>query len=441
MRRAEDLLGLAESLVRFARRAGADQAEVAIGQGVEFTVQVRKGQIEHLVEAGSCSMAARVIVGQRVATTSSSDLSRSTLQRLLAGAVTRARLASVDPCTGLPEKQEPTVDVSSLRLYDPAIASLGPEERIRLALRTEELCLRDPRIKNSFGATCATSVGRFHLANSLGFSGSYEGSSVSLGVYLQAGQGDALVEDGWYQSARHLADLPPPEEIAAKALQRTTRMIGARKVPTQTVPVVLEPDVTGQVLGLLSSCVSGTAIYQRQSFLVDKLGEQVASEQVTVVDDGLAPGGPGTRPFDGEGVPTRRTTVIHQGRLCSYLLDTYSGRKLGIPSTANASGPTNFYLEPGPQPPEALLASVEKGLLVTSTMGQGFNPVTGDLSRGVFGLWIERGEIVHPVAEVTISGNLGTMLRGVEMVGNDFSLRRSVIGPSIKIAELMVAGS
>ncbi len=441
MKRGEDLLGLAESLVRFARRAGADQAEVAFSQRVEFTVRVRKGRIEHLVEAGSRSMGARVIVGQRVATTRSSDLSGPALRRLLAGAVARARLASVDPYAGLPEKQELAVDLSSLRLCDAAIASLSAKEKIRLALGTEELCLRDPRIKNSFGAACSTSVGSFYLANSLGFSGSYEGSSISLGAYLQAGEGDALVEDGWYESARHLADLPPPEKIAAKAVQRTTRMIGARKVPTQTVPVVLEPDVTGELLYLLFDCVNGTAIYQRQSFLVDKLGEEVASEKVTVVDDGLVPAGPGTRPFDGEGVPTRRTTVIGQGRLCSYLLDTYSGRKLGMPSTGSASGPTNFFIEPGPHSPEAILASVEKGLVVTSTLGQGFNPVTGDLSRGAFGLWIERGEIVHPVAEVTISGNLGAMLRGVEMVGNDFSLRHSVIGPSIKIAEMTVAGS
>ncbi|MBC7187746.1 MAG: TldD/PmbA family protein [Calditrichaeota bacterium] len=441
MNKSDELLALAESLVEFGRRAGAEEVEVGIRQGVEFTVRVRNGQIEHLVEAGARSLGARVIVDHRVATTSSSDLSRDTLERLLTNAVTRARLVSADPYAGLPEKEELAVDIASLRLYDPAIASLGAEEKIQMALRTEELCLADPRIKSSYGATCATSVGQFYLANSLGFSGCYEGTSISLGVYLQAGQGDELVEDGWYEGTRHFADLPSPEAIAQKALHRVTRMIGPRKIPTQNVPVVLEPDITGELLDLLFTCANGAAIYQRQSFLVDKLGERVASDIVNVVDDGLFPAGPGTRPFDGEGVPTRKTAVIEQGVLRSYLLDTYSGRKLGMRSTGNASGVNNFYLAPGPYAPEEIIASVEKGLLITGTMGWGFNPVTGDLSRGAFGLWIEHGQIVHPVAEVTISGNLASMLRSVEMVGNDFRLRRSIIGPTIKIAEMTVAGS
>ncbi|MCR4439517.1 MAG: TldD/PmbA family protein [bacterium] len=441
MNKSEDLLALAESLVEFGRRAGAEQIEVGIHRGVEFTARVRNGQIEHLVEAGARSIGARVIVDHRVATTSSSDLRPDTLQRLLTNAVSRARLVSADPYAGLPEKEELAVDIASLRLYDPAIASLGAEEKIQMALDTEELCLADPRIKSSYGATCATSVGQFFLANSLGFSGWYEGTSISLGVYLQAGRGDELVEDGWYEGARHLADLPPPEAIAEKALHRVTRMIGPRKIATQNVPVVLEPDLTGELLYMLFTCVNGEAIYQRQSFLVDKLGEKVASDKVNVVDDGLFSAGPGTRPFDGEGVPTRKTVVIEQGVLRSYLLDTYSARKLGMQSTGNASGVNNFHMAPGPHAPGEIIASVDKGLLVTGTMGWGFNPVTGDLSRGAFGLWIERGQIVHPVAEVTISGNLASMLRNVEMVGNDFRLRRSIIGPTIKIAEMTVAGA
>lgn len=436
-----DFLTLAESLVNYGRRAGADQVEVAIGRGTEFSVRVRKGQIEHLVEAGALSMGARVIVGQRVASTSSSDLSRATLERLIAGAVARARLVHADPFAGLPEKEELSVDIAALRLSDPEVARMPAEEKIRLALKTEELCLADPRVANSYGASCETHVGEFFIANSLGVRGWYEATSIALGVYLQAGSGDDLVEEGWYESRRHLADLPPPEMVAQKALMRLIRLIGPRKVPTQNVPVVFEPEVTGQLLGLLYACVNGGAIYQRQSFLVDKLGQEVASRQVRVVDEGLIPGALGTRPFDGEGVPTRTTVVIENGLLRSYLLDTYSARKLGMRSTGNASGPTNLYLAPGPHSPEDIIASVDKGLLVTSTMGSGFNPVSGDFSRGAFGLWIEGGEVVYPVAEVTISGNLGRMLEGIEMVGNDLELRRSVIGPTVKIGELTVAGS
>ncbi len=438
--RTTDLLALAESLAKYGRKVGADQVEVTIGRSTDFSVRVRNGRVEHLVEAGALSVGARVIVDQRVASTSSSDMDRTTLERLIAGAVRRARLVNADPFAALPEKELLSVDIAALELYDPAVAELPVEEKIQLAHRTEALCLADPRVANSYGASCGTHVGEFFIANSLGVSGSYRGTSISLGVYLQAGSGDELVEEGWYEGRRHAADLPSPEMVAQQALLRLTRLIGPRKVPTQQVPVVLEPQVTGELLQLLYACVNGAAIYQRQSFLVDKLDQEVASPRVTVVDEGLVPRAPGTRPFDGEGVPTRKTVVIEGGYLRNYLLDTYSARKLGMRSTGNASGPTNLYLAPGQHAPEEIIATVDRGLLVTGTMGWGFNPVTGDLSRGVFGLWIEGGQVAYPVAEVTISANLGGMLRGIEMVGKDLHLRRSVIGPTLKVAEVTVAG-
>ena len=439
-RTEKNLLLLAEELVFYGRKKGADQVEVAVGEGNEFSVEIREGVIENLIEAGSRGLSLKVILDQKVATASSSDLSRDTLNHLVDGAIERAKGSSPDSFAGLPEKERIPVHAKKLKIFDPKIANLPAEKKIIIAKTTESICLSDERIKKTYGSSFGTYVGTSYLANSNGFSESYSQTSCSCGVYLQAGEGNNLFDEGKFDFSRNLDSLMTPESIAEEAIHRVTRLIGARKVKTQNVPVILEPLMTASLLGFLYTCINGHSVYLKQTFLAEQLGEKISNASVTILDDGLMPGVPGAKPFDEEGVPPRKTTVIDKGILKNYLMDTYAARKLKMRSTGNASGPNNMYLIAGKSSPDEIIKSVDKGLLLTGTIGQGLVPTTGDISRGAFGMWIENGEVTFPVAEITISGNLGQILREIEMVGNDLEYKRSINGPTIKIKEMTVGG-
>jgi PmbA protein len=336
------------------------------------------------------------------------------------------------------------VDAASLNLYDPAIAGLDSKTKIGLALTTERAALRDKRITNSYGATFASNEIRSVLAMTNGFVGEYAQTYCGLGVGLQAGDTDNRVEDSWSSSKRHFKDLESPEAIARKAVERTVRQLKPRKVKTQNVPVIFEPTQTAWLMGFLFGCVTGTAVYQKATFLEGKLGQRIGNRLVTVVDNGLIPGELGSHPFDSDGQPSRRTVVIEGGVLKNYLCNHYAARKLRLKSTGNADGngvgPNNFYLEPGKPSAADIIRSTQKGLILIRTLGHGLNSVTGDISRGAFGLWVENGEIAYPVSEVTISGNLGRILEGIEAVGTDLEFHSPVTGPTVKVAEMTVAG-
>jgi PmbA protein len=438
------LRDLAESLVAFARACGADEAEVSVSDGYEFNVDVRKGKIEQLIEAGARVCGLRVIKDKKTAYASSSDLEMGTLKRLVRNAVRRAELGNPDEFAGLAALSKERVDAVALKLYDPAIAGLDSKTKIGLALATERAALRDKRITNSYGATFASNEIRSVLAMSNGFVGEYEQTYCGLGVGLQAGDTDNRVEDSWSSSKRYFKDLESPEAIARKAVERTVRQLKPRKVKTQIVPVIFEPTQTAWLMGFLFGCVTGTAVYQKATFLEGKLGRRVGNERLTVVDDGLLPGELGTHPFDSDGLPSRRTVVIERGVLKNYLCNHYAARKLRLKSTGNADGngvgPNNFYLEAGTVSPKDIIAGTKKGLILIRTLGHGLNSVTGDISRGAFGLWVEDGEIAYPVSEVTISGNLGRILEGIEAVGTDLEFHSPVTGPTVKVAEMTVAG-
>jgi len=435
---------LAESLVAFGKINGADEVEISILDGYEFIVDVRLGKIENLVEAGSRSLGLRVIKDKKTAFASSSDLSKETLQHLVKNAIKRARLASPDEFSGLPTLSKKRIDISSLKLFDPEIQSLDSAKKIALATETEKIALEDKRITNSHGSSFETREMRIVFANSNGFLEEYEQTFCGLSLGLLAGETDNQVEDYWSSSKLHFKELDSPKEVAKKAVERTVRQIKPRKIKTQKVPVIFEPTMTSWLLGFLFACVSGVSIYQKTSFLVDKLGERIGNERVTVFDDGLMPGRLGTRPFDAEGVPSQKTLVMEKGILKNYLCNTYAGRKLNLKSTGSSSGtsvsPSNFYLQAGKMPPEEIISSLEKGLILVRTIGHGLNPVTGDISRGAFGLWVDKGEIAYPVSEITISGNLGEILNNIEVVGNDLDFRSPLSGPTIKAKELTVAG-
>lgn len=441
---SHDLRKLAEKLVQYGRKLGADEIEVTMYDGREFNVDVRLGRIENLVEADSRYCTFRLFKDRKVASASSSDLSLSTLQALVRQALKRAGLTHVDEFAGLPSPVRFKVTEDSLKLYDPEVAGMKPQEKIRLALTTERIALQDKRITNSFGASFVSNELRTVLVNSSGFSGEYSQTYCSLSLGLQAGRGDRLVEDYWFSAKRYLRDLASPEEVARTAVERTVRQLNPRKIKTQNVPVIFEPTMTSWLLAFLFSCVSGTAVYQQTTFLAGRLGEKIGSDLLTVVDDGLLPGRLGTRPFDSEGVPTQRTVVIEAGVLKNYLCNTYSSRKLNLPVTGNGNGrgvvPNNFYLEPGASTPEEIIKSTRKGFLLTRVIGHGLNTVTGDISRGASGLWIEDGRPVFPVSEVTIAGNLGRVLQNIEQVGNDIQFESPICGPTVKVAEMTVAG-
>lgn len=444
LNRVDELKNLAGSLVEYGRANGADEVDVGIGDGREFSVDVRLGQVENLVEAGSTHLGLRVIKDMRTAYATSSDLNPETLRRLVRNAITRAELGSRDEYAGLPPPAELKIDAAALDLFDPEVAGLDARQKIQLALETERIALADKRISNSHGASFVTNEGTVILANSNGFFGMYEQTFCSLSVGLQAGETDEKAEDYWYTVDRFYNNLEPPEVVARKAVERTVRQLQPRKIPTQTVPVIFEPAMTAWLVGFLAACVSGSAVYQKATFLTDRLGDRIGNDLVSVVDDGLMPGKLGSRPFDGEGVPCRRTTVVENGVLRNFLCHTYAARKLKLQSTGNADGggvgPNNFHLATGSATLQEIIASTKKGLLLTRTIGHGLNPVTGDISRGAFGLWIENGEIAYPVSEITIAGNLEDVLKNIEIVANDIDWRSSICGPTIKVAGLTLAG-
>jgi PmbA protein len=282
-----------------------------------------------------------------------------------------------------------------------------------------------------------------------GFSGEYETTAFRLSVSAIAMDNGSMQRDGWFSENRRLSLLERPEEIGAKAAERAVRRLRARKVKTREAPVVFDRDTASSLLRHLSSACSGHSIFLGASFLVDRLGTRIAPGNFMILDDASLPGALGSRPFDAEGVCTRKTAVVEEGILSNYLLDTYSARRLGLQTTGSAfrrpgdppvAGPSNFYLLPGSWDPQEIISTVKSGFFVTELMGFGFNPVTGDYSRGAGGLWIENGELSFPVEEVTIAGNLKEMLLNVEMIGNDLKLRSRVSSPTLKISRMMIAG-
>jgi PmbA protein len=452
-----DLETLAADVVALAVKGGASDAEAVVREGDEFSVNVRMGQVETLKESGSRGLGLRVFLGTRSASASTSDLTPDGIRELVEGALALARVTAEDPFTSLPETAEFGSVEGDLHLYFDDVYSLAGPERIEWARRAEAAALAaDPRITNSDGGSFDAATGRKVLANSRGFVGGYRTSYAGVSAApLAMDANGAMQRDGWWSGARRLADLESPESIGKEAARRALRRLGARRVATQRVPIVFAPEVARSLIGSVFEAASGDAIWRGASFLAGRLGEQIAASSLTIVDDNfmLLPtgaGGFGSSPFDGEGLPSRRTVVVEAGVLHTYLLNTYSARKLGLKSTHNASrglagtpgiGCGNLYLEPGTLTPEEIFAAIPAGLYVTSLMGFGVNVVTGDYSRGATGLWIENGVLTHAVEEVTIAGNLAEMLRNVTAIGNDLVFRGSVTSPTLRIDGMTIAGA
>jgi PmbA protein len=447
---SENLLDIAQAAAKRALELGASGAECTIAEGEEFSASVRMREVENLKQAGSRGAGIRVLVGNLTGSSRTSDLSTQGIETMVRGALEMARITTPDPHAGLPDPADLGRFSGDLKLYSDSVSGMETEWKIGQALKAEEAALGvDPRITNSEGASFSSHLGSRVFANSLGFAGEYRTSSCGLSVVPVAKQNGSMERDYWSSSARRVSDLESPEAVGKRAAERALRRLNPRKVPTQKVPVIFEPRTARNLLGDLFDAIDGGAIYRHASFLAGKLGEKIASEGLTIIDDATMPGLFGSSPFDDEGVTSRRTVVIERGVLKSYLLNTYTALKLGLKTTGNASrglagaagvGPGNFYIEAGTRSEGDLIAGVRQGLYVTELIGASANTVTGDYSSGAAGLWIENGELAYPVSEITIAGNLKQMLMNLEQVGANLEFRSSIASPSLLIGEMTISG-
>jgi PmbA protein len=450
MERFELSQQLGREILAMTQAQGASQGEVVMAESDSFFVTVRLGEVEKISQAQEKRLGLRLFFGSSSASASTSDISKKSIERLVGDTAQMARATAQDPHGGLPAAADLAQTFPDLDLLDEAARGVSVEEKIDMALEMEQSALNyDPRITNSEGGEFSNHFGRVIYVTSHGFAGEYSGSTFGHSVTPLATQDGSMQRDYWYSSNRKFSRLESPKSVGEKAAQRALRRLGARKIKTCECPIVFDPEMAASLLRSLSSALSGYALYKGASFLIDKIGTKIASDWVTVVDDGILPGAMGSRPFDGEGLPTRKKTVVEKGELRSYLLDTYSGRKLGMASTGNATrsvgeapgvAPSNLYLTPGTHSPDDIIRSVKAGLYVTELIGFGVNLVTGDYSRGAAGIWIENGELTYPVEEVTIAGNLKPMLQNIEMVGSDLELRGRIAAPTVKISQMTVAG-
>ena len=443
------LADLATDILQQARRLGADSGDVLVSAGESFSAGVRLGQVEKILNAQEKRLGLRLFVGKSSAITSTANFTRDAISSLIKETIALAKATAPDEYSGFPDPTELATSQLDLDLAE-ITSSFSTEEKIALAREAEASALQaDPRITNSEGGDFSNSSRDILYANTLGFLGQYSTTNYSLSAVPVASQNGAMQRDYWYSAHRKLHRLESASAIGKKAAERALRRLGARRVKTQEAPVVFDPDMAASLLRHLAAAITGSSLYRKTSFLLDKLGEKIAASGVWIDDDALIPSALGSKPFDAEGLSTRRTSILEDGVLTSYLLDTYSARKLGMQSTgsaarsftdAPAASPTNFFLKAGRTPPEEIIRSVRSGLYVTELSGFGVNPVTGDYSRGAVGLWIENGELAYPVEEITIAGNLLDMLKTIEVIGNDLELRGTIAAPTLKIARMTIAG-
>ena len=446
------LMDLAGQVVDKAIAQGATVAEASAGSGWELSTRVRLGEVELVEEAGTRSLSLRVIKGGRVAMTSTSDLTPAGIARCIDDAVELAELSEVDLFAGPAEANLLAAPpYAELDLFDPKVAGVDANQALEIAKTAEAAALAfDKRLTLSEGASFSRVTSTRALVLSSGFSGLTRGSYASLTVSPVAEDSDKKRRRGFYWTAkRHLAELESPEAVGEEAARRTLAKLGSRKVPTTEAPVVFEADIARSILGTLAGCIVGSAVWRKSTYLLERENTRIASDLVSIVDDPLIPRAPGSRPFDGEGLCSRENLVVESGVLKTFLLDCYSARKLNRASTASASrsggaiGPstTNFILRAGTTSRDEIVSSVKRGLYVTEMMGFGFNPITGDFSRGASGFWIEDGKLAFPVSEVTISATLDQILQNIDAVGDDLDLKTSTASPTFRTASMTIAGA
>jgi PmbA protein len=440
-------LDLLTNVIARARRAGADAADAVLFEGVSISHAQRLGKIEKLERSEGYDLGLRVLVGKRQAIVSSNDRSAKAVEELVERALAMARVVPEDPFVGLADPAQIARDWPKLDMLDPA--EPAAEVLIERAKTAEEAARAVKGVTNSEGAEASWSRSRVALAASNGFTGTYAGSGHSVSASVLAGEGTAMERDYDFASAVYGADLRSPEEIGRSAGERAVKRLGARKMPTAQVPVVFDPRVARGLVGHMLGAISGPAITRGTSFLKDKLGKQVFSESITIVEDPHRHRGLRSKPFDGEGIANVRRNLVENGVLTTWLLDLRSARQLGMEPTGHAArgtssppspAPTNLWVEPGKLSPKELMADIQSGFYVTELMGMGVNGVTGDYSRGAAGFWIEKGELAFPVSEVTIAGNLKDMYHRLA-AADDLEFKTGTDSPTLRVERMRVAGA
>jgi len=430
---------VAAQAVELAKRLGADEAEAGVSYEEGLSVTVRMGEVESVERQRDRGLAITVYRDRKKGSASTTDFDASSVEEIVRKALSIGSFTTADEYAGLAEASLMAVDPPDLELYFPW--DLDVESATALALRAEDAARAlDPRIANSEGETVTSGAGRRAYANSHGFVGSYPSSSHSLSCSVVAKSASSLERDYWYTVSRRPEDLDSPESVGEKSARRAVARLDARPVSTRVVPVIYPPEVARGLFGHLIAAIRGTAQYRRASFLAGAKGKQVLSSLVDITEDPLIPRALGSSPFDGEGVVTKRRELVQSGVLQGYVLSSYSARRLGLPTTGNAGGVHNLLVRPTAGPLEELIKGCEQGFVVGELLGQGVDIVSGDYSRGAAGFWVERGEIVHPVNEVTIAGNLRDLLQNIRAIGSDIETRGVVRCGSVLVDGLTLAG-
>jgi len=433
-------------MIARALKAGADAADAMLVRSASMDASWRMGRNEGVERAEATDLGLRVLVGNRQAVVSTTDLGAGAVDELIERSLAMARVVPEDPYCGLPDADRLARDVPDLDLSDPGEPS--PETLLSWAEEAEDAARAVDGVTNSEGADASWGRSAVTLASSSGFAGGYSGTRFTVVASVVAGADTGMERDYEYHSARHRADLESPADIGRRAGERAVSRLGPRKRKSAQVPVLFDPRVSGGFLRLLAGSISGAAVARGTSFLEDKLNEALFASGIDIVDDPLRVRGPSSHPFDGEGVAVTRRNIVEDGRLLTWLLDSRSARQLGMETTGHAArgpsslptpSPSNLYMAPGRDTREALIGAVDSGFYVTEMMGMSFNPTTGDYSRGAAGFWIEKGELAYPVSEMTVAGNLIEMFPRMTPA-NDLELRYGIDAPTLRVDGMTMAG-
>jgi len=440
LKSTSELSLIMQKVLASARQHGASDASVAVNHDSGFSVDVRVGEVETVAFSEDKGVSVSVYIGHRKGGASSTDTSPAAIDAMVSAACDIARVSAADPCFGLADRELINNNYPDLELFHPW--TLSPPAAIEMALACERQALAmDKRISNSDGVNLSTYTFSHGYANTHGCEGLVNSSRHSVSCSLIAKEGEMMQRDYDYTTACHHQDLLPLELLAESAVKRATSRLGARKIKTVKTPVVFSSRLSGGLFSSFIGAISGSNLYRKNSFLLDSLGQAIFPAGTHIYEQPHLLGGLSSAPFDGEGVLTRNNVFVEDGRLCQYVLGSYSARKLGLTTTANSGGVFNLTIDPTAGDLQAILTTMGNGLLVTELMGQGVNGLTGDYSRGATGFWVEGGKIAYPVEEITIAGNLKDMFQAIVAIGTDINPNVSTRCGSVLIADMMVAGS
>lgn len=436
----DDIKQMTQDVLHMAKVAGASSAETEVSFGTGLNVSVRIGETETIEYNRDKGISVTVYFGQKKGNASTSDLSSKALKETVQAACNIARFTAEDAFCGLADAALMATEFPDLDLYHPWEVSV--DEAIAIAKTCESAALQvDARVTNSEGASVSSASGMFAYANSHGFVGGYPSTRHGVSCSVIAEASEAMQRDYWYSSARNVADLDAAAEVGRIAGERTVRRLNVQPIKTAQVPVLFEAPLASGLIGSLIGAISGGNLYRKSSFLLDSLGQPIASPLLNIVEDPFIRKGVASSPFDNEGVATKRRTLVENGVLQGYVLSNYSAKKLGMQTTGNAGGSHNLLVQSTGQSLEELLKMMGTGLFLTEVLGQGLNMVTGDYSRGAAGFWVENGVIQHAVEEITIAGNMRDMLKQIVAIGNDIQKQNSRQTGSILIEHMTVASS